>query len=260
LSQIKTHRVRSGETLDHIAKRYNLIPATILGFNPDLQHQRMQVGMTLAIPPYNGIRVAVSPGQSWREIAARYEVRADVLFEVNGCRPPSQVAFIPGVNWSPARSQNQPWLAPQMGNKRFPTPPLSAPTSVQLKYGWQIVPSTGAAAFHSGVDLGATVGTAVQAAEPGTVAFAGAQGVYGNLVVINHQGGWQTRYAQLGTIAVKTGDWVEAGQIVGKVGTTGRPSSTQPHLHFEVRYRSSFGWVAEDPMVYLPASAILRQL
>jgi lysostaphin len=81
----------------------------------------------------------------------------------------------------------------------------------------------------------------------GTIAFAGKQGDYGNLVVINHVQGLQTRYAQLATLVVKTGQTIQRGQVIGTVGSTGRPSSKEPHLHLEVRSRSGLGWVAENP-------------
>jgi lysostaphin len=85
----------------------------------------------------------------------------------------------------------------------------------------------------------------------GTVAFASSQGSYGNLIVINHSEGLQTRYAQLSRIQVKVGQTVKRGQTIGTVGSTGRPSSTQSHLHLEVRSRSNVGWVAENPESYL---------
>jgi lysostaphin len=122
---------------------------------------------------------------------------------------------------------------------------------VALAYGWQINPATGDVFFHSGVDLLATVGTSVQAIAPGTVAFANEQGSYGKLVIINHSGGLQSRYAHLDSIKVTVGQQVNTGDLLGTVGTTGQPTSTQPHLHFEVRASSSIGWVAQDPKGYL---------
>ncbi|NJP09921.1 MAG: M23 family metallopeptidase, partial [Leptolyngbyaceae cyanobacterium RU_5_1] len=73
----------------------------------------------------------------------------------------------------------------------------------------------------------------------------------GRMVVINHREGLQTRYAQLGSITVKVGQAVQRGQAIATVGNSGRPSSSQPHLHFEVRSRSNLGWVAEDPQPLL---------
>jgi len=115
-----------------------------------------------------------------------------------------------------------------------------APASVELpfdngvssRFGWRSDPFTGESKFHRGVDLRATYGTEVPAAAGGTVVFAGERGTYGNLVVMRHANGVETRYAHLSALEVKEGDVVEAGRAVGRVGSTGR--SAAPHLHFEV--------------------------
>ncbi|MCW5804106.1 MAG: M23 family metallopeptidase [Deltaproteobacteria bacterium] len=86
---------------------------------------------------------------------------------------------------------------------------------------------------HPGVDLAAAMGTPVAAASGGTVTHAGPAGTYGNLVMIKHDNGFETRYAHLSAVDVKAGQRVAAGELVGKVGSTGY--STGPHLHFEVR-------------------------
>jgi murein DD-endopeptidase MepM/ murein hydrolase activator NlpD len=86
---------------------------------------------------------------------------------------------------------------------------------------------------HPGFDLAAPTGTTVDAAASGTVTHAGPAGTYGNLIIIKHADGVETRYAHLSATSVKEGDTVQAGQPIGAVGTTGY--STGPHLHFEVR-------------------------
>jgi peptidoglycan hydrolase FlgJ len=113
-------------------------------------------------------------------------------------------------------------------------PTLSAPTSgrVTSKFGWRRDPLTGAAKFHKGVDLAMAYGTEVKAAAAGRVVFAGERGGYGNMVIVEHAGGQQTRYAHLSAGNVRAGETVDAGQVIGRVGSTGR--STGPHLHFEV--------------------------
>lgn len=250
LSRIQRHKVARGETLNSIAQRYNLIPATIIGMNPGLNNGTVSVGSELQIPPYNGIVVAVPRGETWRQVAAKYRVRADALFEANGCQKDPRIVFVPGVNWSPNRPVTQYSVSTNTNNK-ITGYPLPAATSVALAYGWQINPATGEVFFHSGVDLLADVGTSVEAIAPGTVVFAKDQGTYGKLVIINHSGGLQSRYAQLDTIKVAIGQQVQKGALLGTVGTTGQPTSPQPHLHFEMRSSSSLGWVAEDPKGYL---------
>ena len=86
---------------------------------------------------------------------------------------------------------------------------------------------------HNGVDLSARRGTPVHAAGPGRVVRAERGGGYGRVVFIDHGGGLETRYAHLQKILVAEGDFVPAGGVVGRVGSSGR--ATGPHLHFEVR-------------------------
>ncbi|MEH2063015.1 MAG: M23 family metallopeptidase [Nostoc sp.] len=258
LSRFQRHKVVRGETLESIAQRYNLIPTTIIGMNPALQNgaagSNVVVGSVLQIPPYNGIVVEVPRGETWRQVAAQYKVRADSLFEVNGCQQNPRIVFVPGVNWSPNGVVTKSPLPTDAGTPNRASLsgyPLPQVVNVGLAYGWQINPGTGEVFFHSGVDLLAPVGTNVLAIAPGTVAFASDQGSYGKLVIINHSGGLQSRYAQLDSIKVTVGQQVKKGDLLGTVGTSGKPSSSQPHLHFEVRSSSSLGWVAEDPKAYL---------
>jgi murein DD-endopeptidase MepM/ murein hydrolase activator NlpD len=113
-------------------------------------------------------------------------------------------------------------------------------------YGLRSDPIHGGTVNHPGFDLAAASGTEVAAAARGTVVHAGPAGTYGNLVTLRHENGFETRYAHLSAVDVSIGDVVEAGQDVGKVGTTGY--STGPHLHFEVRH----GGEAVDPAPFLP--------
>lgn len=256
LEQLVRHRLRPGETLAAIAQRYNLIPATVIGLNPVLQKVQegaVPIGTRLAgteilIPPYNGIRVQAQPNQTWKDLAAIYGVRADVLFEVNGCQVKPTTVFIPGVNWSPQGTPRLPATAAQTVIQGYPLP---VPATIVLGYGWRLHPALGQVAFHSGVDLLAPPNMAVLSVAAGTVAFADQQGTYGKLVVVNHDRGLQTRYAQLATITVQVGQQVQVGDQLGTVGATGSPSSIESHLHFEIRYNSRLGWIAEDPTPYL---------
>ncbi|NET70112.1 MAG: M23 family metallopeptidase [Sphaerospermopsis sp. SIO1G2] len=129
--------------------------------------------------------------------------------------------------------------------------PLTDFTTVALPYGWQIHPITGKVFFHSGTDLVAEVGTSVKAIAPGIVVFAQDQESYGNVVIINHAGGLQTRYAQLETIQVNLGQAINKDDVLGTVGATGQPSSRETHLHFEIRADEPLGWTAKDPTGYL---------
>jgi murein DD-endopeptidase MepM/ murein hydrolase activator NlpD len=112
---------------------------------------------------------------------------------------------------------------------------------VTSEFGWRRDPITGEARFHRGLDLAAAYGEEVPVAAPGTVVFSGTQNGYGKVVIVQHPGGAETRYAHLSQLDVKVGEGLKAGDIVGRVGQTGR--ATGPHLHFEVRE----GGQAVDP-------------
>jgi murein DD-endopeptidase MepM/ murein hydrolase activator NlpD len=104
---------------------------------------------------------------------------------------------------------------------------------ITSEFGRRSDPLAGHPDFHAGIDLAAAQGTAVRAAGSGVVVRAAPAGSYGNLVVVDHGGGLETRYAHLDRVSVQVGDRVEPGAAIGTVGATGR--TTGPHLHFEVR-------------------------
>jgi murein DD-endopeptidase MepM/ murein hydrolase activator NlpD len=251
LSRFLRHTVSNGETLETIAQAYNLTPKSILTMNPGLQNRRIKAGDQILIPPYNGIIVEVPRGMTWRDIAKQYKIRADVLFEVNGCQKNPRLVFVPQRVRPFNQTSNTNNSINNSTPTRFTAYPLPQGATIALPYGWQNNPRSGEVFFHSGIDLLAPVGTEVQATGDGTVAFAAEQGTYGNLVIINHGKGIQTRYAQLETIKVTAGQKVQQGDIVGTVGSTGQPTSPQPHLHFEVRTSSDLGWKALNPQDYL---------
>ena len=100
-------------------------------------------------------------------------------------------------------------------------------------YGYRIDPITGKSSFHTGVDIIASPGTPVMAAAGGVVTTVAYVQEYGNIVDVDHDNGLTSRYAHLSKSLVKVGDVVMKGQVIAKVGATGR--TTGPHLHFEVR-------------------------
>jgi murein DD-endopeptidase MepM/ murein hydrolase activator NlpD len=121
--------------------------------------------------------------------------------------------------------------------------PVAGPVS--SPYGWRDLFVSGSR-FHGGVDIAADTGTPVAASRGGRVGFAGWSGVYGYVVFLDHEEGWQTRYAHLSRIDVRVGDLLRQGAVLGAVGSTGL--STGPHLHFEVRYDGR----ALDPLTFVP--------
>ena len=125
--------------------------------------------------------------------------------------------------------------------------PLAGPLQVTSPFGTRIDPFFGRLALHPGVDLRQAYGSPVFATAAGKVTIAAPDGGYGNLVEIDHGNGLVTRYGHLAAILVTEGQTVEAGDVVGKLGSTGR--STGPHLHYEVRIDGE----PVDPMRFLKA-------
>ncbi len=136
----------------------------------------------------------------------------------------------------------------------LPLRPPVASAAVSSNFGVRADPFFGRNAMHTGIDFVAGTGTNVAAAAAGTVAEAGDNGGYGQMVEIDHGNGLSTRYAHLSAIAVRKGQTVRPGTVLGQVGSTGR--STGPHLHYEVRHRSN----AVDPTRYLRAGRRIRSL
>ncbi|MCH4890748.1 M23 family metallopeptidase [Acidaminobacter sp. JC074] len=103
-------------------------------------------------------------------------------------------------------------------------------------FGYRRHPITGLRSFHYGVDITGNRGDAVQAAGSGVITFAGWSGDFGKVVIISHGFGYETVYAHNDSIIVKVGDVVNKGDLISRVGSTGR--STGPHLHFEIHYNN----------------------
>lgn len=115
------------------------------------------------------------------------------------------------------------------GSMMWPCPSCHYVTS---PFGWRNHPIYHEKRYHSGVDIGASYGATIVAADGGTVITAGSVSGYGNCVVINHGNGLTTLYGHMSSIAVSVGQRVSKGQTIGYVGSTG--NSTGPHLHWEV--------------------------
>jgi murein DD-endopeptidase MepM/ murein hydrolase activator NlpD len=260
VNQFQRYQLRPGDSIDALARRHNISPATLMGVNPSLRGGGVPVGSQIFIPPIDGVLVRVNPGVTLPDLARTYGIRPDVLFEVNGCQSRPSVVFVPGVRWS-AQGTLKPIPNPN------PTPivvtgryrhPLATPGAVLTRFGSPPAidpanPNPATQEFHPGVDIAAPTQAQVFAVAAGTVAFAGAnpKGSGDSLIVINHAAGVQTRYSQITQPTVKTGQQVTSGTLLGVVA----PDSSQrpSHLHFEVRLNSPQGWVAQDPALYIPS-------
>jgi len=129
--------------------------------------------------------------------------------------------------------------------------PVNGDIDLSSTFGVRMDPFLHIAAMHTGLDFRGDAGDPVYATAAGTIVSAGWSGGYGRMVEIDHGNGLSTRYGHLSQIDVKVGDDVPIGQVVGRMGSTGR--STGPHLHYETRIDGE----AVDPQKFLHAGAIL---
>lgn len=199
-------------------------------------------------PELVGVWHEVQKGETLWRIARAYGVGVQDLAELNGLFRPEDLAagtrlFVPGaakalaVGPPPAGAPPEPAPAsPAAGEK------LLWPVEGVLYSHFGVRDGT----RHDGIDIAAPEGTPVVAAAAGRVAFAGEQRGYGKLLLLEHPGGLVTVYAHVQEILVAAGAQVAAGQMVARVGRSGRASG--PHLHFEVRE----GVKPRDPVGFLP--------
>ncbi|MBA7484376.1 MAG: peptidoglycan DD-metalloendopeptidase family protein [Spirochaeta sp.] len=192
------------------------------------------------VPNIPGIFVPLSPDSSFSEIlytirTSRFEFGQEVLLrQKDGSKA---MLFFPGERFHPLERA---YFLEILFRLPVASGKLSSP------FGRRADPFTGHPEFHYGIDLAATAGSEVQAARDGTVEEAGYHEVLGYYIILAHQGGFQTVYGHLDTIAVVLQQKVTSGMIIGSVGSTGR--STGPHLHFEIRR----GGDVQNPVPLLP--------
>lgn len=177
----------------------------------------------LAVALLVGLAFAGAPpsGGAPPEAGVREQLR-----EVQVALLPEAVTALAGLDWGAGGL-----VAPVEGR-------VSSP------FGWRNV-SVNGNRYHGGLDIAANMGTPVVAARSGVVTRAGWWGSYGNVVVLDHGDGAETRYAHLSAVTVRVGQGLRQGDVLGRVGSTG--ASTGPHLHFEVRFDGR----AVDPLPYL---------
>jgi murein DD-endopeptidase MepM/ murein hydrolase activator NlpD len=132
--------------------------------------------------------------------------------------------------------------------------PVAERVSISSSFGVRSDPFTRRPAMHSGIDFRARTGTPILATGAGRVSIAEYYGGYGNMVEIDHGNEITTRFAHLSSISVVPGEYVTAGSMLGRAGSTGR--STGPHLHYETRIRDK----PVDPTRFLRAAALLVEI
>lgn len=257
--EIITYTVEAGDNIFDISQKFGLAPETVLwsnrytlGDTPD----GLSIGVKLVILPVDGLYHRWSEGEGLNGVASFYGVDPDVIvnFPLNGLSKetvgnysnpnitPGTMLVVPGgtrpnVSWVSARDEavsGSSYLGPGAcggiiyGN--VGTGSFTWPTTAHWLSGYEYNPPV-----HNGLDFGGDFGSPIYAADSGVIVYSGwSDRGYGNLIVIDHDGGWQTYYAHMidGTL-LPCGSNVQKGQLIASMGSTG--NSTGPHLHFEMR-------------------------
>ena len=255
------YQVESGDTLFGLAKTYSLEPESILWANFSALHDNphlISLGVTLTIPPLDGILYEWKEGDKLDHIAGLYKVTVeDILLYpgndldiTNPVIEPGTLIMIPGGYRDLERS----WIVPLQAadvsggtTAKINGPGSCTPAGVYYgsgAFGWPAaypgeVSGNDYWSGHPAIDMMCYEGDAIFASDSGVVIYAGPiSGGYGNMVAIDHQGGYVTIYAHLSSWNVSCGQVVSKGQVIGACGTSG--NSTGAHLHFEIRQGSGF--------------------
>jgi murein DD-endopeptidase MepM/ murein hydrolase activator NlpD len=213
------HTIAADDTLDSIARKYNVDPAVVVDFNELKPGEALMPDRRLIVPG-GSLPIAVRP------VAPSPPVQRTL--------PPAAAPRTAPAAPAPAPRTTQ----PQTRRARVPAPPPAAPTG-RLSWPTRGVITTYFSGWHPGIDVAAPIGTNIAAADGGRVEFAGWNNWgYGYRVVVNHGNGYTTTYNHLSVISVRVGQQVGKGQQVGLMGSTGR--STGSHLHFEILRNGAF--------------------
>jgi murein DD-endopeptidase MepM/ murein hydrolase activator NlpD len=221
-----SYTLEKGDIIGNIAVWAGLNEDTLISVNNVKNARLMQIGQVLKIPNQDGIYYTVKIGDSLESIAEKYKTTASHITAANelfsAALAPNDSLFIPGgrMNWEDRQEIN---------GDLFIWPCTGYVTS---PYGYRMAPFAGSRQFHSGIDIGAVMGSPVRAAMAGRVSQAGWDDSFGNCILISHHSGYRTFYGHLSVIRVKPGAYVATGERIGSIGNTGL--STGPHLHFTV--------------------------
>lgn len=249
------YEVRQGDTLRSIASEFSMSRAELMAFNEGLRNDtdlykgqllkvesivpRLsvctvdRVSYTKEIPSpirnvddpdmYEGDTRVMEQGSAGREfvVADRTYFNGDVLTE-DVLKSKVMIESVETV--MAVGTKERP---PEYGTGVMQWPTRG---TVHSEFGYRHI--FGSTSFHSGIDIAGRRGTAIASADRGRVVYTGYKGSYGNLVIVGHGDGLTTYYAHCESILVAEGDYVEKGQQVATMGSTGR--TTGVHLHFEV--------------------------
>jgi murein DD-endopeptidase MepM/ murein hydrolase activator NlpD len=269
---LKKYTVRRGETLTGIAHRFGVSVKTIWWANNLNTKNPFHAGMTLTIPPVDGVVVKAAEGDTLDSVAAQYEVDPQAIYALNGLQDTVLVAgqtlILPGavgtsIPTTTVTKPKPPVSHPSSGGGSggndggVGTPSVRPPDSYSGgKFTFPVVGGNHYISqyFHGGhfaIDIAADYGTKVVAGGAGVVIFAGWKTNGGGYQVwIAHGSDLYTTYNHMSAITVGIGESVSRGQQVGRIGQTG--NATGPHLHFEV-WRGPVwdGGTRVNPLLYL---------
>lgn len=226
-----TYEVQSGDTLSQIAEKFEIGVNTLLWANNLPSIHSIVIGQKLKILPIDGVFHTIKKGDTVSSIASKYKGDMEEIIAFNDL--PADGFLVKGETI----------IVPD-GKMPLPTNYTSSQqryiASLPYYAGYYLMPTTG---FnwkrlhpHNAVDIANACGTPILAAASGTVAISdgvGWNGGYGKYIRISHSNGTATLYAHNSQNLVSAGEWVEQGQTIALIGTTGR--STGCHVHFEVR-------------------------
>ena len=263
-----TYTVVQGDTYSTIAYNNGMSLSELMALNPQASLDKLMVGDVLTVKqeiPFLSVRTvdtvtyteSIACPVEEVEDSSMYQGDTKVITE--GAEGTQQVtADVTSVNGveqertvtNTVTLQEPTTRVVAVGTKErprtMPTGHFQWPLSGRItsNYGYRVI--FGSGDFHDGLDIAASHGTSIAAADGGTVTFAGWKGSFGKLVIISHGNGLETYYAHCSSLLVSAGDKVYKGQVIAKVGATGR--ATGNHCHFEVQLNGR----AVNPWSYLP--------
>lgn len=246
--QLRSYKVRKGDTAADIAKRFKVTTATVVWSNGLVDAPALKIGQTLVIPPVNGLVHVVQDGDTLSAIARKTGVDFRRIMDANGLTETTvfigQTLIIPGgkgehIGTPPAAAGAD--LSPDNPARRNTVTVPRRSVAPPATYGggafaWPLPGGSISQYFHYGhygLDIAGDYGLPVYAAAPGTVTFAGWKNNGGGWQVwIAHGSGLYTTYNHMSGVSVGVGQAVAKGQAVGRNGSSGY--ATGPHVHFEV--------------------------
>lgn len=230
--QIITYKIQQDDTLSSVGQKFGVSVDSIKWAN-DIKRDTLIVGQDLKIPPVTGIVHKVREGESIYSIAKKYKTEPQkiVNFPFNDFVDLDTFALNVGQTLIVPDGVMPEAAAPAI---RRPIPPVIAGGNGQFSWPTNGIITQYPAWYHNAVDIANSSLPPIAAASDGVVSSVQyLKYGYGQHVIINHGDGFQTLYGHMSAIYVNVGDAVSRGQVIGKMGNTGR--STGPHLHFEVR-------------------------